>query len=233
MSTQTRKDILEEKQCVILKGRRDGISILLDDKTDFGTIKDVLRDRVARSRNFFEGAEATVNFKGRKLTSREEKMLLAIIQYEANLSVSIASDNEVKEVREPLPELKLIPTSPPGMQPTEKETFYYRGSVRSGQVVRQNGSVVVVGDVNPGAEIKATGNIIVLGSLKGTAWAGAPGSSNSDGDANCFVAALDFRPTQIRISHVVTYIPTGSSRAKRGKGSWAYIQNGAVYIAPL
>jgi len=215
---------LEEKQCVILKGRRDGISILLDDKADFDLIKDVLRKRVAGSRNFFEGAKATVTFKGRKLSALEEESLLNIIQFEANLNIAVADDTK--------PEPKLVPISPPGMKPVMRETFYYHGCVRSGQAVRQNGSVVVVGDVNPGGEIKATGNIIILGSLKGTAWAGAPGETA--GDTGCFVSALDFQPTQIRIAHVVTIIPEEDvPQVPRGKGAWAYIQDGAVYIAPL
>jgi len=226
MATQSRKDILEEKQCVILKGRRDGISVLLDDKADFELIKDVLRKRVAGSRNFFEGAKATVTFKGRKLSKSEEDLLLAIIQFEANLNVSVS------DVSEPTAEQKLIPATPPGIQPIRNETFYYHGGVRSGQAITQNGSVVIIGDVNPGGEIKATGNIIVLGSLKGTAWAGAPGDTG--GDTKCFVSALDFQPTQIRIAQVVTYIPTNSPKAAKGsKGAWAYIQDGSVYIAPL
>jgi len=228
MSTQTRKDVLKEKQCVILKGRRDGISILLDDKADFNLIKEVLRSRVAGSKNFFDGAEAAVNFKGRKLSALEEAVLLEIIKYETNLNISVADEEKIIS---PPPELKLIPASPPGMIPTEAETFYYRGAVRSGQVIRQNGSIVIVGDVNPGAEIKATGNITVLGSLKGSAWAGAPGTKG--GDTSCFVAALDFQPTQIRISHVVMYIPKDPPRVPLGKGAWAYIQDAAVYIAPL
>ncbi|MCL2405395.1 MAG: hypothetical protein FWC92_07605 [Defluviitaleaceae bacterium] len=229
MSTQTRKDVLEEKQCVILKGRRDGISILLDDKTDFSVIKNVLRNRVADSRSFFEGAEASVNFKGRKLSIHEEETLLDIIKVEAKLNISVSDKNEQKPL---MPKFNLVPVSPPGMIPTERDTFYYRGAVRSGQIIRQNGSIVIIGDVNPGAEIKASGNIIVLGSLKGTAWAGAPGN-NSDGDINCFVTAHDFQPAQIRIAQVVTYIPEDSPRVQRGKGAWAYILDGAVYIAPL
>ena len=226
MSTQSRKDVLEEKQCVILKGRRDGISILLDDKADFNLIKDVLRKRVAGSRNFFEGAKATVTFKGRKLSALEEETLLNIIQFEANLNIAVA------DTTEPQPEPKLVPASPPGVKPVQRETFYFRGGVRSGQSIRQNGSVVVIGDVNPGGEVRATGNIIILGSLKGTAWAGAPG--DAAGDTDCFVSALDFQPTQLRISHVVTYIPEEeTSQVPRGKGAWAYIQDGAVYIAPL
>ena len=227
MPTQSRKDVLEDKQCVILKGRRDGISILLDDKADFNLIKDVLRDRVAGSRGFFDGAKATVNFKGRKLTAQEEAVLLDIIQYEANLNVDMPAPDE-----KDLPKnLRLIPASPPGIVPAQSDTFYYRGGVRSGQTIRQNGSVVVIGDVNPGGEIKATGNIIILGALKGTAWAGAPGDTG--GDTDCFVSAADFQPTQIRIANVITYIPEGAPQVQGGRGAWAYILNDAVYIAPL
>ena len=45
---------------------------------------------------------------------------------------------------------------------------FHKGSLRSGQKIEFEGSVIVVGDVNPGAEIKAGGNIIVLGSSR--AW---------------------------------------------------------------
>ena len=227
MPNQTRKDILEEKQCVILKGRRDGISILLDDKADFDLIKDVLRERVASSRSFFDGAKAVINFKGRSLSPQEEAALLDIIRFEANLDV-----DKTVTLKKDLPKTpRLIPASPPGVLPSKGDTFYYRGGVRSGQTIRQNGSVVIVGDVNPGGEIKATGNIIVLGSLKGTAWAGAPGGAG--GDDSCFISALDFQPTQIRIASVITYIPEGAPQVQGGRGAWAYILNDAVYIAPL
>ena len=75
----TRKDVLDEKQCVILKGRKDGISILLDGEADFELVKDVLRKRVAGSRNFFEGATTAVTFKGRKLSSKEEKQKKSLL----------------------------------------------------------------------------------------------------------------------------------------------------------
>jgi len=227
MANQTRKDIFKEKQCVILKGRRDGISILLDDKAEFDLIKDVLRKRVAGSRSFFEGAKAAVTFKGRQLSPHEERILLDIIQFEANLDVEEV--HEVPVMMEP----KLLPSSPPGLQPTSSETFYYRGSIRSGQTIRQNGSVVVLGDVNPGAVIKATGNIVILGALRGMAWAGAPPEDNGSGDRDCFVSALEFKPTQIRIARVVTYIPEESVSEHYEKGAWAYIHDGQVYIAPL
>ena len=224
MPTTPRTGVLQKRQCVILKGRHDGISILLDSKADFNLIKDALRTRVAGSRNFFEGAQATVTFKGRILSAHEEMVLLDIIKRETNLSVATAEDEQQAP-------LGLVPVAPTWMLPSESETFYYQGNVRSGQTIRQNGSIVVIGDINPGAEVKSTGNVIILGALKGTAWAGAPVNDEGLGDASFFVAALDFQPTQIRIAHYITYIPADSPH--HSHGAWAYIQGGQVYITPL
>lgn len=219
---QTR-NILEEKQCVILKGRQEGIIIHLDDKAAFDLIKEVLRNKVAGSRSFFEGAKTTVTFKGRNLSVHEEQALREIIQIEANFDMS---DPETPHIK------KLHPVSPPGLQPTTHETHFYQGNVRSGQVIRQNGSVVVVGDVNPGAVIKATGNIIILGSLRGMAWAGAPITDDGYGSQSCYISASDFNPTQVRIARVVTYIQKEAPE-KHERGSWAYIHDDQVFIAPL
>jgi len=224
MSTQTRKDLLEERHCVILKGRKEGISILLDDKANFGTIKRVLRARVASARNFFDGAKSAVTFKGRKLSESEERVLLDIIKFESNLHVEVAQEADKPS---------LFSVSPPGQIPSTSETFYYRGGLRSGQVIQQHGSVVVVGDVNAGAEVKATGNIVILGALRGLAWAGAPADEDVTGDSKCFVSALELHPTQIRINRVVTYIPEDQIQGNYKNGAWTYIHEGQVFIAPL
>lgn len=70
---------------------------------------------------------------------------------------------------------------------------FYRGTLRSGQSLESDASVVVVGDVNPGASVCAKGNVVVLGCAKGYLSAGC------DGDDHAFVAALDMQPMQIRI----------------------------------
>ena len=40
---------------------------------------------------------------------------------------------------------------------------FYRGTLRSGQSLESDASVVVVGDVNPGASVCAKGNVVVIG----------------------------------------------------------------------
>jgi septum site-determining protein MinC len=67
-------------------------------------------------------------------------------------------------------------------------------TVRSGQLVRYPGSVVVLGDVNPGAAVVADGNVIVWGRMRGAAHAGAAG------DDKAVVGALELAPEQLRIA---------------------------------
>ena len=59
----------------------------------------------------------------------------------------------------------------------QSETFI--GIVRSGQVVKADGDLVVIGDVNPNGRVEAAGSIYVLGRLKGIAHAGANGNSQA------------------------------------------------------
>jgi septum site-determining protein MinC len=71
---------------------------------------------------------------------------------------------------------------------------FYKGNVRSGMIINEESSLVILGDINPGGEIYSAGSIIILGSLKGKAFAGINGNSNA------FVFALNMDPIQIRIA---------------------------------
>ena len=118
---------------------------------------------------------------------------------------------------------KSIPLIPSG----HNETFFHRGSLRGGQSINYEGSVVVLGNVNPGSMIKAHANIVVLGSLKGVVHAGYTGNTD------CFVAASDFSPTQLSIADIMTYIPEEKRSLKKNNASMAYIEDRKIYISPL
>lgn len=77
------------------------------------------------------------------------------------------------------------------------ETKFYRNSLRSGQKVEFEGSIVILGDVNFGAEVIAGENVVVLGILRGLAHAGAKGNKEA------IICARDIQSKQIRISNVV------------------------------
>ena len=77
------------------------------------------------------------------------------------------------------------------------ETKFHNGSLRSGQKLEYDGSLVIIGDVNMGAEVFATGNIVVLGSLRGIAHAGAKGNKKA------IISAIEIISPQIRIADIV------------------------------
>jgi septum formation inhibitor MinC len=73
-------------------------------------------------------------------------------------------------------------------------------TLRSGQRVDTEHTLVILGDVNSGAEVYAGGDIIVLGNLRGVAHAGAYESSGG----GRVIFALNLQPTQLRIGQVIT-----------------------------
>ncbi len=80
------------------------------------------------------------------------------------------------------------------------ETKFHRGSLRSGQKIEFEGSLVILGDVNAGAEVLAGENIVVLGILRGMAHAGAKGNKEA------IIAAASIESVQIRIANIVKQI---------------------------
>lgn len=75
--------------------------------------------------------------------------------------------------------------------------MFYKGTLRSGQKLESDNSIVIIGDVNPGASVIAGGNIVIIGSLTGSVQAGARGNRN------CFVMALSMSPIQIQIADII------------------------------
>ena len=107
----------------------------------------------------------------------------------------------------------------------EGKTKFYRMTIRSGQSVRFDGNIVIVGDVNPGGEVIADGNIIVMGSLRGMAHAGAKGNDNA------FVVAFSLLPTQLRIANVISR-PPDNDHVIPSIPELAMVKNNTVVIEP-
>jgi septum site-determining protein MinC len=220
------------KQIVTLKGQRDGIGIILDADAPFDELKDSLRKKVSQGKKFFDGANTKISFKGRDLDDFSEKVLIDIITEETNLDITFVQGEGFVAPAKDKPKTPTAPPPPVSSPPPrhgkrESMTAYYHGGLRSGQSIKYNGSVVIMGDVNPGSEIVADGNVVVLGALKGMAHAGA------SGDDTCFVSALFLHPTQLRIAGTISYVPDTHKNNARSSAAYAYIKDGQVFIGPL
>lgn len=116
---------------------------------------------------------------------------------------------------------------PTDEEPSGRRTLVLERSLRSGQVVRHGGDVLVMGDVHPGSEVIAAGNVLVMGALRGLAHAGCRG------DAAAFVMALELRPTQLRIGRNIT-MP--GERQPPARAGWfpeiAWVNGADITIEP-
>ncbi|HRJ40582.1 MAG TPA: septum site-determining protein MinC, partial [Caldilineaceae bacterium] len=91
--------------------------------------------------------------------------------------------------------------------------YIYHGTLRSGQVFRHAGTVMIIGDVNPGAEVISGGDIFVWGRLRGIVHAGAMGNERA------LVCAIDFEPIQLRIAGYIAMSPKAVSN-EPGRWFW-------------
>ena len=169
---------------VIFKGGKEGIVVLLDENADFERICLALRRKVKEARKFFADAHVSLTFRGKELSDQQILELLEIINAETELSITFVEDLTGQlQVAETM-------TAPEPEPIGNAGSYFHRGSLRSGQAIIQNGSVVVMGDVNAGAEISATGSVVVMGTVRGLIIAG------SQGDENAYIVALSLQPHQ-------------------------------------
>ena len=82
----------------------------------------------------------------------------------------------------------------------EPDTRIIYGTLRSGQKVETEHSIIIFGDVNSGAEVIAGGDIVILGTLRGIAHAGAYDESGG----GRIIFSLNLQPTQLRIGLVIS-----------------------------
>ena len=98
-------------------------------------------------------------------------------------------------------------------------------TLRGGQAVETEGSVIVFGNVNPGAQITAGGSVDIRGTCRGLVHAGAAG------DSTAFIIADHLMPTQIRIANYVARSP--DEPEDFGKAERAYVKDGQIVIEPI
>lgn len=188
-------------QPVILKSNPHGINLILDKNLPFEELKQEILKKFKESDKFFKNARIGLSFEGRELSQKEECEILNLISDNTSIEIVCIIDHD--ELRDAFyaDKIKEFDESQSG-----RTGEFYKGTLRSGQVLECENSLIILGDVNPGAKIIAKGNIVVLGSLKGNAYAGAAGNESS------FVAALDMDPVQIKIGSVIG--------RKRGQGTF-------------
>ncbi len=218
---------------VNLKGTSSGIILDLNSETNFDELKNDVAQKFKESRNFLGKAQMGLFIKGRVLSDSEEEEIIRVINSNSDINISCVlsekpeldqlfvryakiEDNKVNNIVEETnieEESEKAETTEYILESLEGIAKIYPGSLRSGQSISDNRSVVILGDVKPGASVTSEGSIYVLGSLRGSAFAG------SNGDESAFVLALELNPLQGRIANAIAISPdseTGPKLKMRG-----------------
>ena len=177
--------------CINVSQKNNLVIIKINKDADFEDIVSQIRKKVVQLKKIYKNEKTPILVTGKVLKNKEIDRIEAIIR--DNLDVDVEFDMP-KELG--LSNIKKTFTQ----EVSNSETKYHRGSIRSGQRIEEEGSVVILGDVNSGAEIIAADNIVVLGTLRGLAHAGAKGNRKA------IIAAGKLDTVQLRIANVVKEI---------------------------
>jgi septum site-determining protein MinC len=164
-----------------------------------------------------------LSFEGRELSDEEEKAVIDTIALNSDINIIclVGKDDNTNQNY-----LKALQTLNFNMG---DEGQFYRGTLKSGQVLETESSIVIIGDINPGATIISTRDIIILGGLYGEAYAGANGREGH------FIVALEMSPEKLTI---------GDFKYKsKDKAKWsikmkiqpkvAYARNGEIIVESI
>ena len=179
------------KNCVSINLRKNEIVIKISDDAEQKDIIDNLRKKLPELRKMYKNEKTPITVTGKILKNREIDEIQELIK--RNIDVEIDFD---------MPKslgLSSI-TRTFNKEIAVSETKFHRGSLRSGQKMESEGSLVILGDVNSGAEVMASDNIVVLGALRGLAHAGAKGNKQA------IISAGLLDTVQIRIANVIKEI---------------------------
>ena len=98
-------------------------------------------------------------------------------------------------------------------------------TLRGGQEVQSQGSVLILGNVNPGAQVIAGGSIDIRGTCRGIVHAGAYG------DRDAIIIADHLMPVQIRIADVIAQSPEQYEKPELAER--ASVQDGRIVMEPI
>ena len=179
------------KNCVSINLKKDEIVIKLSEEAEQKDIVGNLKKKLPELKRLYQDEKTPILVTGKILKNKEIDQIKELIKEKIDVEIDFDMPkglglHSIKKTFE-----KEIAIS---------ETKFHRGSLRSGQKIETDGSIVIIGDVNSGAEVIASDNIIIQGALRGLAHAGAKGNKQA------IIAAGQVDTVQIRIANIVKEI---------------------------
>ena len=189
--------------------KKNQVVIKIDENAEQREIVSDLKKKMLELKNLYKDDKTPILITGKILKNKEMDEIQNLIKKFLNIQIDFDSPKVLGLHGIKRTFYKEVATS---------ETKFHKGSLRSGQKIEFEGSLVIIGDVNAGAEVIAGENIVVLGILRGLAHAGAKGNKDA------VIEASEIEAAQIRIADKVKEIEKDTDIIRKIKTS-AYIDD--------
>ena len=203
------------KSCVNISMKKKQVIIKIDDNAEQREIIEELKRKMLELKNLYQEDTTPILITGKVLKNSEMEEIQNLIKKFIEVPIDFDSPTVLGLHGIKKSFYKEVAIS---------ETKFHKGSLRSGQRMEYEGSLVIIGDINPGAEIIAGENIIVLGELRGMAHAGAKGNRDA------VIEAVEIEATQLRIADVIKEVEKDEEEIKTIKTSAYVNENGEMIL---
>lgn len=195
--------------CISISIKKNQVIIKIEENAEQREIISSLKKKIIELKNLYQDDKTPILVTGKILKNKDMEEIQNLIRRFIDVQVDFDSPKVLGLHGIKKTFYKEVATS---------ETKFHKGSLRSGQKLEFEGSIVIIGDVNAGAEVIASENIVILGTLRGLAHAGAKGNKDA------VIEASDIESLQIRIADKVKEIEKDDEDIRKIKTS-AYIND--------
>ena len=201
------------KNCISINLKKNEILIKISENAEQREIIESLKKKIPELKKLYKDEKTPITVTGKILKNKEIDEIQNLIKDKIDVEIEFDMPKALG--------LSSI-TRTFNREIGISETKFHRGSLRSGQKLETEGSLVILGDVNSGAEVMASENIVVLGSLRGLAHAGAKGNKQA------IISAGLLDTVQIRIANIVKEIDRDEEPMH--KQAYVFVYNDSIII---
>lgn len=206
---------------VTIKGLKYGLQLTFAKGASFDDVQANLLDKLQSGDGFFIRGTTVFVPKGYFAEEQNEALRKMFHRHGMLFSTELKRPNLAPPSRDtskaPAPKVANV-------DETQKMTVINH-TVRGGQEVKVNCSVLICGNVNPGAQVIAGGSIDIRGTCRGFVHAGA------FGDKTAFVVADRLMPAQIRIADLIARAPDELEQVSQAER--AMIKDNMIVFEPV
>jgi len=208
---------------VTIKGLKYGLQLTFAKGASFDDVQANLLDKLQSGNGFFIRGTTVFVPKGYFAEEQNEALRRMFHRHGMLFSTELKRPNLAPPSRDtsaktPAQKLKA------GVEEAQKMMVINR-TVRGGQEIKANCSVLICGNVNPGAQVIAGGSIDIRGTCRGFVHAGA------FGDKTACVVADRLMPAQIRIADLIARAP--DEDFKTNQAERAMIKDNMIIFEPV